>query len=367
MSLEPSCSSLYFPTNVPRDNIIKLQWKDDDNASEWRKPYTMVIYKVKCTSPQLFHVLPRYGALLVADASGNPPQGFKGGNIVFALKENYAQARDESPAQTTPSTPQSSGAGRYQHRFSVEYILIRNEPLVYQQVVQSLSDQVRLTDVVKNVWSLVSANAITASHVGKKAALSIKAYTENVVLSADDPSPTGNEQTKVVVPKEATLMQPSLHERLTTAAPRNTESGKPTDELRALKEELHTLRTDRGSLSGASGGRSPSLSDGGGAQQPAQPGSAEDILMKGPCDDEQPDGSPAKKKKGLKLYLVIVIMFVVYVITLFSTRGSGSVQKVSHGGARSAGSSAGGAQLSGSSSTVKAPKLPSSNNHVVQL
>ena len=93
MSLAASCENLYFPAEQ-FDNVVALKWNTNDTPLE---PNTSVIFKVKSTAPQLFHVVPRYGAILLADATGATVQNSsKATAITFGLREHHTGAEGEA-------------------------------------------------------------------------------------------------------------------------------------------------------------------------------------------------------------------------------------------------------------------------------
>ena len=378
MSLAASCENLYFPAEQ-FDNVVALKWNTNDTPLE---PNTSVIFKVKSTAPQLFHVVPRYGAILLADATGATVQNSsKATAITFGLREHHTGAEGEGGAGNkngaggaAPSTPSRvstartsraasaapNGGPAYQERFAVEYVMIKSEPLAFQQIFNSLTDHSKLTEVVKNMWSLVASGAIPRAHLGVQASINMKVFMVNVVMKQSDPAPVGgDETTKIVVPPEARLVSTngqgrvSVHNQSTATSRRVSEAAstanstpsssrrKAVDELRALKEEINLMRRDSGAF--PSSHASPSTANTPSSQRTADPrrltdslspphksaASAaalpavmdEDVIMKFDYGvGVNADGKP--KKKGLKVYLVLMIMFTLYVLLLSMRRGA---------------------------------------------
>lgn len=394
MALIASCNALYFPRE-PRDNVLKMRWNAQDAPLE---PNTSVIFKVKCTAPHLFHAQPRYGALLLADPTGAAtPSSNQTATITFSLRGSHSGgAGDVSPTdvsrQTAPTTTRTSrassatpGGPAYQERFAIEYVMIKSEPLAFQQILNSVADAARLTEVVKNMWSLVASGAIPRAHLGVQAGINLKVYMENVVLQHSDPAPSGgNEATKIVVPPEACLVVPMASERHGRSAqdvtyrartqpglepsPRLYSGGdganhlgstssvsrrKPADELRALREEIDIMRRESATPRSTAGGSvlhnsSPSSNtpnskprgqEGAAAMEPpsayhaAGDSSYEDLIMKFDLGDaaSRPGAPTAQKREGLKVYMVLLLMVTLYVCLLFMRRGATHAEDVKSG------------------------------------
>lgn len=63
----------------------------------------MILYKLKCSAPRLFHVVPRYGAIPLVDGSGNESdEARRGVNVVIGLHGYVLKAR-EAALQSSPS------------------------------------------------------------------------------------------------------------------------------------------------------------------------------------------------------------------------------------------------------------------------
>ncbi|KPA80831.1 hypothetical protein ABB37_04258 [Leptomonas pyrrhocoris] len=386
MSLSLSCDGLYFPAE-PYDNITTLKWNPGGTPLE---PNTSVIFKVKCTAPQLFHVVPRYGAIPLADATGTSVQpASKATTITFGLREHHAGAEEENGAaggngtavsamnrgaaspQASRATSAAPGGPPYQERFAVEYVMIKSEPLAFQQIFNSLADHRKLTEVVKNMWSLVASSAIPSAHMGTQASINLKVFMENVVMNRNDPAPPGrDEATKIVVPIEARLVAPNAHERASRTDGHNPSSAashktsenasatastppssrrKAVDELRALKEEINLMRRDssasqNGSPQNAASTpttqrsadarrvldslspppRNSSSPAAAAAASPLPAVEGEDIVMKFDYggDDSKGGVGAKEKKRGLKVYLVLALMFALYTSLLVMRRGT---------------------------------------------
>ncbi|KAG5487062.1 hypothetical protein LSCM1_07732 [Leishmania martiniquensis] len=385
MVLTASCDALYFPSE-PRDNVLTLQWSTQDAPQE---PNTSVIFKVKCTAPQLFHALPRYGALLLADATGAAMSSSNQmATITFSRRENHsggdgsggaspsAVNRQAAPTMTRPSRASSAtpGGPLYQERFAIEYVVISSEPLAFQQILSARADTARLTEVVKNVWSLIASGAIPRAHLSTQAGINLKVYMENVVLQRSDPAPSGgDEATKIVVPPEARLV-PVASERRGRQAHDATDSSrsrpvgapspqlssggygaggpgsvspaprrKPADELRVLREEINSMRRESVTSTGTASGSvlssySPPVSapnnqprgrEGTAAvKAPSTPGAAganscDDLIMKFDLGGRGSGGGAcAANKEGLKVYVLLLLMLALYGGILFMRRSA---------------------------------------------
>jgi hypothetical protein len=400
MSLVPSCENLYFPAE-PRDNVLALRWSTNDAPLE---PNTSVIFKVKCTAPQLFHVLPRYGAILLADATGALVQSSnKATEITFGLRENHAGTEENNnggggvspsamnrastarPSRASSAAP-GGGGPTYQERFAIEYVVIKSEPLAFQQIFNTLADHGKLTEVVKSMWSLVASGAIPRAHLGVQASINMKVFMENVVLNKNDPAPNGGEEVaKIVVPAEARLVVPSAHvqgshtssrHQLSSATSRRPSETNPSatnstppssrrkavDELRALKEEINLMRRDSSTLHStsspnATAAGAPNTQSAAEARQlmdslsppqktaaaaAAAPAAAivegEEVIMTFDLGSDGASSASKKKTKGLKVYLVLAMMFILYTFLLIMRRGAThSVEAITAGTAKGKG------------------------------
>lgn len=155
MALTLSCDTLFF-TKAGLDNIVTLQWSGVDSA-----PCSTAVFKVKCSSPQLFHVVPCYGAMLLVDERGDRPSGYKGGSITIAMSSRKEEA-------ASPAT----------ERFSIEYYILKEEPFTYQRINSSLSNPQQQAQAAKAAWSLITSDTLLKSHVSPKSSLSIRVKIE---------------------------------------------------------------------------------------------------------------------------------------------------------------------------------------------
>ncbi|AIN95496.1 hypothetical protein LPMP_050540 [Leishmania panamensis] len=389
MALTASCDALYFPSD-PRDNVLTVRWSAQDAPL---LPNTSVIFKIKCTAPHLFHAQPRYGALLLADTAGaSMPSSNQMTTITFSLRGNHGDGDGgispsggsrQTASRASSATP---GGPAYQERFAIEYVLIKSEPLAFQQILSSLADAARMTEVVKNMWSLIASGAIPRTHLGVQGGINLKVYMENVVLQSSDPAPNGgDEATKVIVPPEARLVVPIESERhsgsvadatnsrrtqaTVSPSPRLYSGGdvahhqgstslvarrKPSDELRALREEINTMRREPVTQSSAAGGTvrnslSPSANtpnsqargnqgsaavEAFSAPRVAGASSSDNLIMKFNLGGVvgRVDAPAAAQRGGLKVYMVLTLMFALYISLLFMRRGATrAVESGKHG------------------------------------
>lgn len=399
MPLVASCDALYYPEQ-PLDNVIGLHWEADEGESERRssvsapEPSTSLVFKVKSTAPQLFHVRPHYGALLLADpAAMATAKHLQSTTLQFGLRSNYEAAADggggggggggglgTSPGdaatvatrRTAPYSGDSPSAARPQERFVIDYTVVSSEPLAYQQIAQALHDPAKLTEVVKSIWALISSGAVTRSHVGPRRGIGLNVYMSKVFLSeadaASEASASDAAGRPVIVPPNAKLIPCSLIDRTSGSGSGNGNSpsratqrvlspstassasaavspakkggggGGGGDAMRLLKEEVKALRQEARSPQDSSSrnvtpnnnSSSPlrtlpeAASSAGKPSFEGQGDADDDILMKVNLDPDAAglsvDGKP-RKKKGVKLYLLLAIMFAVYVLCLFMRRG----------------------------------------------
>ncbi|KEG08161.1 hypothetical protein DQ04_07861030 [Trypanosoma grayi] len=362
MTLVASCNALYFP-DPPMDNIITLSWQRQEGAV--LAACSCVIFKVKSSSPKSFHVLPRYGALLLTDASGNPCTPCSA-QITFGLRAAATDAVSEAATTTMRRLPHSAaGSHPHQERFAIEYAILAAARPTYERIVQAVAGGERLTEVVRSVWELVASGAQRSV---RGSPISLKAHMEGVTM---DSSKAGRHGV-VVVPPTAHLVWTTLQTRLMSrASPASAmESGSSPStrhlsernrgataagELRALSLGIEALRHDaptstsnatiptntginstgtpmKGMPGGA--GANPAAAraayDTGdnGIPTPAD-GEAADIVMritpmKGGRAAVSPFSVLSDGKNGIPLVVVLVAMFGTYLITVLLLRG-GSV------------------------------------------
>lgn len=293
MPLLASCKGLYFPA-TPCDNIIDLVWSDDSTYHDGSggggvasTPNTILVFKVKSTAPQLFHVRPHYGGMLLTGPSGSTRRGdATRTSVLFGLRSNYNDEGGGGPSGgTSAATRQYAGGGggnggkdgksggRHPERFVVDYAVIKAEPLAYQQMADALADPSRTADVVKSIWGLVSSNAISRDSIAVTGNVALKAYLDNVFVSAAEAQKASSSlststlspsRRPTIVPSNARLVPLSLTagrrgSAQRSSAGRSTGSGgggspgnggdngsgggaAATDELRALRGEIQALR-----------------------------------------------------------------------------------------------------------------------------
>ncbi|KAH9588815.1 hypothetical protein LSM04_009700 [Trypanosoma melophagium] len=345
MVLVPSCSGIYFP-DTPMDNILTLTWQC--NEGEAPGPYSFIVYKVKSSAPQLFYVIPRYGALLVSDASGKSlhPSAV---DITFGLRPTTGDAPSEITMSTLPPQRRSSpsvalSGASHQERFAIEYFLLSGDRPAYERIANVLAADGGLTKVVRAVWEHIPSN------VPRCMPINLKVFMSGVTM---DSSRANDGMT--VVPPEAKLTRPSLQEHMmhrasifsqtrenSTASsvsrlPERSGSG-GSSELRALKLGIDSLRHEY-AATGTTSARRPDMSGSVGMTSastnntntyksntkglnPTQGDSNADIIMRIP---EKNDILNRQKKSGLPLIFVLAAMFSTYVIAiLFWRRGTGN-------------------------------------------
>ncbi|ORC85041.1 uncharacterized protein TM35_000381160 [Trypanosoma theileri] len=352
MALVPSCSGIYFP-EPPMDNILTLAWKNKEG--DVPGPYSCVVYKVKCSAPQLFYVIPRYGALLVSDGSGKSLRPCAV-NITFGLRPTTGDAPSEVtmstlPPQRRPSTSVALSAGSHQERFAIEYFLISGDRPTYERLAQVLAAESGLTEVVRDVWEHISSTAPRTTPIN------LKVFMSGVTMD-NSKADSG----MIVVPPEAKLTRPSLHEHMMRRAsgsshtrdnnashsvPRVSERSKSggASELRALKLGIDALRHEY-TTPGATSARVPDMSgavgmtsassnnvitcnSNGNGLYPPPGDTGADMIMRIP---EGNNDFIKQKKDGLPLIYVLAAMFGTYVISmLFWRRGSDNHNSISVG------------------------------------
>ncbi|CCW61340.1 unnamed protein product [Phytomonas sp. EM1] len=378
MPLTASCDGVYF-TNPPKDNLITLTWEND--ATTPFIPYSFVIFKVKCTTPHMFHIHPCFGAILLSESSdtsstntlNNGISKQQGVNIVIGLQDSYLPHGhnvygDEAVSRQTASL--SSTKKRLQEHFVIESLIVTQDMMAFQQSVDSLHDTIRLSHTVKRLWSLISSNEIPRSHTRPCNAINLKVYMKNVVMhDAGFIKPGGDVTKAVVVPKSAVLIPPSLTWQAKSQTSPSSSNNYSTvlvnhsegmqganisshtpmkDELRALKNEIALLRkikahdaslsTSNVKRGSSTDGKNTSAPNGFGnlnsSSTEAFPQFSNIIGSKGkihsdkenintltstslPVDDEQ-NGTTGHR--GLKLYILLGVMFFVYFLGLFMQR-----------------------------------------------
>lgn len=236
MPLSVSCNGLYFPSEK-LDNVFTVQWSRSEN--ETLSPSSMAVFKLKCTSPQMFHVVPRYGAFLLVDPHGVPAESMEPTSIRIGLyghghtsKPQTNHTNDDTSALTSHvgdrnhsyrSPSLVSGATAFsrshkQERFVIECRLVQNQPSVYAYAAQQLpreGGRVVSTNVFKELWDMVDAKLaeVTSRAHWTTTMTTLKVYMDNVVLHPDTPSPVGDDANKVVVPPTVQLVASTLPDR----------------------------------------------------------------------------------------------------------------------------------------------------------
>lgn len=226
MSLVPSCDTLYF-TRSPVENLITLHYQQQ---SVPLPPFSTAVFKVKCSSPQLFHVVPCYGAVLLSNREGAKPVGYKGGNITFSLNQPHA-ARGE--AGGVASSAAAAAATLHSERFCIEYYVLREEEFTYKKIHSSLSNPSQQAQAAKAAWSLISSNTLPKSHVSDKGLISLSVKVEG-------------EEGSLEIPPAARLTTPSSRNETNgnVTGGESEGAGSPTNVMRGLKEAARSLKQE---------------------------------------------------------------------------------------------------------------------------
>lgn len=215
MALTPSCDTLFF-TKTPVENVITLQLSTTGETvtSSPLAPHSTAIFKVKCSAPQSFHVVPCYGAVLLFDGEGARPAGYKGGSLSIALNQK-----------------EGATVALGNERFSIEYYILQSEALTYDKIAASLSNPTQQTHAAKAAWSLVGSDTLPREHVSRKGVITLQVKVEG-------PTP-------LPIPPTARLVTPRAGGG-PTASPSDGEGAAMVRGLkeaaRSMKEELREER-----------------------------------------------------------------------------------------------------------------------------
>lgn len=154
MPLTASCSALYFGKE-PRDNLITFRYSADTPLPS--SPLSFVIFKIKCSTPQSFHVSPPHGSILLADEDGKPPA---------------SQPNAEIKVSFSFVSSSNATAG---HRFLVEYCRVAEEPSWFHSIREAAAEgsNSAMASVVKSLWLAVASGTVPASHVDSRSALTL--------------------------------------------------------------------------------------------------------------------------------------------------------------------------------------------------
>lgn len=216
MTLVPSCDTLYF-TQEPKDNLITLQVNPD--RSPHFSPNTTAIFKVKSSSPQSYHVVPCYGAVLLRDEKGEKPAGYKGGDITFSL------------IRKDGVIPPASAAA---DRFCIEYYILQEEPLTYQNLSSSLSNPSQQAQAAKSAWSLVSTSTLARNQVSQRQTipLSVKVERDSQVLEIP---PTAHLVPSRAAARDGTNQSRSARSTATQQSTKTAANDENAETIRGLK------------------------------------------------------------------------------------------------------------------------------------
>lgn len=156
MSLKVSCDTLYF-TPKPMDNQITLQPQYENGGEDDKAfgTFSVAVFKVKSTLPEVFRVFPSFGTLLITDGNGEKPSGYKGGDIRISLLRSDI-------IRTKPTI-----------RFAIEYYILQEESFTYNKLVESLALTQKQTAAARATWNLVASGALQREHVGMRKSIPI--------------------------------------------------------------------------------------------------------------------------------------------------------------------------------------------------
>lgn len=217
MAVVPSCNTLYFHTE-PKDNVITLVY--EEVLSQPLPANSMAIFKVKCSAPHLFRVVPTYGAVLLRDGDGMKPVGYKGGDITFSL------IRSQSLLSTANV------------RFAIEYHILSDEAITYNRIMRSLSRPSEQSETVKSAWSLVASGTLSKTHVSAKHLIPL-----SIVHETEGGKP-------LEVPPAARLFgrgsyrPPDVEEGSPGSTGGEVDNGVESGSMQGLKEVVRSMRSD---------------------------------------------------------------------------------------------------------------------------
>lgn len=327
--LEVSHPALYFPPppepNSFVENSVRLTFEAE---SAVHSQQVAIVFKLKCSAPNKFHVLPRIGAMVL-------PAGESSANIVItvAVKDDSCLSVNgaRSPCaslmnrSTLTATPRNGKGGfrDYQERFSIDVIYITASTEV-AHIVQRLKNAPTLkkhpndlSDVFEKASTgTLGANAIPLSPVH------LKVFMDQVVMGKKGDQ---LEPGCVVVPAEADVrivpMRSSRQHSTATPVQMPTIGGGSAlsiaEETQRLKAELQRLEqaiadTERDKI----------------VLERGVAGSAA-ILNKYELQQQTADDTnrqlPVKRKRGIPFVVVLFLMFVTFAVTLFFRLQDGRV------------------------------------------
>lgn len=121
-------------------------------------PFSFVIFKVKSSLPEVFRVVPSFGALLLTDGDGKKSSGYKGGDIRISMVR-------PDILHTRPKI-----------RFGIEYYVVQEESFTYNKLVESLALMPKHTATAKTTWSLVSSGTLQREHASELRSIPIQVH-----------------------------------------------------------------------------------------------------------------------------------------------------------------------------------------------
>lgn len=124
--LTASHNSVYFPAppsdTLVVENVVTVTYHRHSEDSDG-----VVLFRIKCSAPQKFHVNPRIGAIVVRKSVETNPSTAPRASITFSLKDEAASSKSAA-SPCVSAAPQSSTAFRpFQERFSITSIYIPGE------------------------------------------------------------------------------------------------------------------------------------------------------------------------------------------------------------------------------------------------
>ncbi|KAH8616901.1 hypothetical protein ERJ75_000416700 [Trypanosoma vivax] len=358
MTLVSSCSGLYFPTK-PMDNVVTLSWKLDGNGPH--APRGVVIFKVKSSDPNLFYVMPRYGALLATDASGNLHR-LCTARTFFGLRppshKGNSSSSNGSPSAGLCATPLSTGlpsalptASRtHKERFAIDYRLLSADVSTYEHVEQALTSGSLVSESVRNLWEEASNGKF---QILSSASVHLKVFRERVESESfcanSRDSEHGIAPEQFVVPSDASLVPPFMHRGLgnrgrgqvlaskTGILPRavsKIESRIGESGLVSLKSSIDTLRsgalpcmsepgpmTQGETLPSASTIVAPAAGECSASVAAGEGGAEQNIVM---CSASVCSAAlQSRGRKGIPLFVLIGFMILTHVLAVLLLRRGG--------------------------------------------
>lgn len=367
--LTPSCGAMYFPS-PPDDmcfaeNVITITFQGELSPAD-----RVLVFKVKSSAPTKFHVLPRYGALVIPANSESASL-----DVVVQLKDTAGSpGSNESPAhsiaqRTNPPNTNNGNSNNnrqhdYQEKFSIESFLVSRAESVAVGMRSSSGKEVQDLYDQASQWS---GKGLDTSIPLK--AVSIKAYTENVWWNESGPPPPQsivpiegsrisfkpyaarprsarnagtplkmlfkkNSDASAATPRGESLIPPPipLAQPPSTSAS-ESEASKLMEESQRLREQLQQLQNAIDETALDKKQLEKSLAQGSSALQRRDEQQSIKSVVDAPQGEKVSLTNTAKRKRGIPFMVVLSLMIVTFCVAFvmrsdFRSRASAILDRI---------------------------------------